>query len=97
LLELKDKRRPVPHIDFAQPTPLPQAQDGVMLNRSQQQRATHVDALRRFARRKEISEEVLVATYEIERQRLTAGARVERVVDILAEKRVKRALTARKR
>lgn len=69
----------------------------IMLDRSQPKHAAHVDALRRFAQRKEISEEVLVATYEIERRRLTAGAKVERFVDILAEKRAKRALTATKR
>jgi hypothetical protein len=66
-------------------------------NRSKQQRAAHLDALRRFARRTDISEELLVAAYESERRRLAVGAKVDRFVDILAEKRAKRALSARKR
>jgi hypothetical protein len=69
----------------------------VVLDRSQQRSAAHLDALRRFARRIDISEELLLAAYERERHRLAAGAKVERFVDILAEKRAKRALTARKR
>jgi hypothetical protein len=72
-------------------------QDGVVPNRSQQQRAAHLDALRRFARRADISEALLVAVYERERHRLTLSAKVDRFVDILAEKRAKRALTAAKR
>ena len=61
-----------------------------MLDQSQLRPAAHLDALRRFARRKEISEALVVAVYESERQRLTEGAKVGRFVDILAEKRTKR-------
>jgi hypothetical protein len=68
-----------------------------VLDHLRQRRAAHLDALRRFARRTDVSEELLVAAYERERHRLAAGAKVERFVDILAEKRAKRALTARKR
>jgi hypothetical protein len=50
-----------------------------------------LDALRRFARRKQISEDLVVAIYESERHRLTEGAKVERFVGVLAEKRAKRA------
>jgi hypothetical protein len=63
-----------------------------MLDQSRAQRAAQLDALRRFARRKEISEDVVVAVFETERLRLTQGAKVERFVDVLAEKRAKRAL-----
>lgn len=44
------------------------------------------------ARRKKISEDLVVAVFESERHRLTQGAKVERFVDVLAEKRAKRAL-----
>jgi hypothetical protein len=87
----------VPHIDPVRHARQPEPQNTVVLDRPQQQRAAHLDALRRFARRTDISEELLVALYESERRRLTAGAKVERFVDILAEKRVKRALTERNR
>jgi hypothetical protein len=87
----------VPHIDPAQYARHRDAQNGVVLDHSQQRRAAHLDALRRFARRSDISEELLVAAYERERHRLAAGAKVERFVDILAEKRAKRALAAGKR
>jgi hypothetical protein len=50
------------------------------------------DSLRKFARRKKISEDVVVAVFETERLRLSAGAKVERIVDVLAEKRARRAL-----
>jgi hypothetical protein len=63
-----------------------------VLNQSRLQHAAHLDALRKFARRKKISEDLAVAVYESERHRLTEGAKVERFVDILAEKRAKRAL-----
>jgi hypothetical protein len=56
------------------------------------EQAAHLDALRKFARGQKISEDVAVAVYEGERRQLTEGAKVERYVDILAEKRAKRAL-----
>jgi pyrroloquinoline quinone (PQQ) biosynthesis protein C len=87
----------VPHIDPAQHARRRDTQNCVVLDHSQQRRAAHLDALRRFARRTDISEELLVAAYERERHRLAAGAKVERFVDILAEKRAKRALAAGKR
>lgn len=63
-----------------------------MLDQSRAQRAAQLDALRKFARRKKIPEDVVVAVFETERLRLTQGAKVERFVDVLAEKRAKRAL-----
>jgi hypothetical protein len=63
-----------------------------VLDQTRAQRAAQLDALRKFARRKEISEDVVVAVFETERLRLTQGAKVERFVDVLAEKRAKRAL-----
>ena len=57
----------------------------------------HLDALRKYARRKKISEDLVVAVYERERDRLTQGAKIERFVDILAEKRMKHALGRTKR
>ena len=68
-----------------------------VLDRSRQQHAAQLDALRKFARRKQISEDVVVAVFESERLRLTQGAKVERFVDVLAEKRTKRALRQMKR
>jgi Protein of unknown function (DUF3562) len=63
-----------------------------VLDQSRLQHAAQLDALRKFARRKKISEEVVVAVFETERLRLTEGAKVERFVDVLAEKRAKSAL-----
>jgi hypothetical protein len=57
----------------------------------------HLDALRRFARGRKISEDLAVAVYEGERRQLTQGAKVARYVDVLAEKRTKRALRQMKR
>lgn len=68
-----------------------------MLDQSGLQHAAQLDALRKFARRKKISEDVVVAVFESERLRLTEGAKVERFVDVLAEKRTKRALGRMKR
>lgn len=68
-----------------------------VLDQSRLQHAAHLDALRRFARRKKLPEDLLVAVYESERHRLTEGAKVERFVDVLAEKRAKRALRQMKR
>jgi hypothetical protein len=56
------------------------------------QHAVHVDALRKLARRKRIPEDVIVAVFETERDRLTKDAKVERFVDVLAEKHVRSAL-----
>ena len=61
------------------------------------QHAAHLDALRKYARCKKISEDLVVAAYERERDRLTQDAKIERFVDILAEKRVKHALGGAKR
>ena len=66
-----------------------------MLSPLQRQHAAHLDALRKFARRKKISEDLVVAVFENERQRLTDGAKVKLFVDVLAEKRARRALIAR--
>lgn len=63
-----------------------------MLDQSQLRHAAQLDALRKFARRKKISEDVVVAVFETERLRLSERAKVERFVDVLAEKRAKRAL-----
>ena len=52
----------------------------------------NLDSLRKFARRKHISEEVVVAVFETERHRLTQRAKVEGFVDVLAEKRARRVL-----
>lgn len=68
-----------------------------MVDPSRLQHGAHLDALRRFARRKEISEDVVVAVFERERHRLTEGAKVERFVDVLAEKHAKRAVRRMKR
>ena len=68
-----------------------------VLDQSRLQHAAHLDALRRFARRKKLPEDLIVAVYESERHRLTEGAKVERFVDVLAEKRAKRALRQMKR
>lgn len=68
-----------------------------VIDPSRLQHAAQLDALRKFARRKKISEDVVVAVFERERHRLTEGAKVERFVDVLAEKRAKRALRQMKR
>lgn len=68
-----------------------------MLDQSRLQHAAQLDALRKFARRKEISEDLVVAVFEKERHQLIQGAKVERFVDVLAEKRAKRALRQMKR
>ena len=68
-----------------------------MLDQSPLQHAVHLDALRKYARRKQISEDLVIAVYERERNRLTQGAKVERYVGILAEKRVRRELERVKR
>jgi hypothetical protein len=66
-----------------------------VLDQSRTKRAAQLDALRKFARRKKISEDVVVAVFETERLRLSADAKVERFVDVLAEKRAKRTLEKR--
>jgi hypothetical protein len=62
-----------------------------VLDPSRLQHAAQLDAIRKFARRKAIPEDVVVAVFETERHRLVERARIERFVDILAEKRTKRA------
>ena len=69
----------------------------MVLDQSRSQHAAQLDALRRFARRKEISEDLVVAVFESERHRLSEGAKVERFVNVLAEKRAKGALRQLKR
>ena len=59
--------------------------------------AAQLDALRKFARRRQISEELAVAVFETERHRLTEGAKVARFVDVLAEKRAKRVVRRMKK
>jgi hypothetical protein len=71
---------------------MPLARIVTMINPSDLQHATHLDGLRKFARRKHISEDVVVAVYETERHRLTERAKVENFVDVLAEKRARRKL-----
>jgi hypothetical protein len=68
-----------------------------VLDQSRLQHAAHLDALRKFARGKKISEDLAVAVYEGERRELTEGRKVVRYVSILAEKRTKRALRQMKR
>jgi hypothetical protein len=68
-----------------------------MLDQTRLQHAAQLDALRKYARRKHVSEEIVVAVFERERLQLTKGAKVERFVDVLAEKRTKRALRRLKR
>lgn len=63
-----------------------------MVDQSPLQHAIHLDALRKFARRKHISEGVVVAVFEKERHDLTKGAKVKTFVDVLAEKRARRTL-----
>ena len=78
------------------PTAAPGAKYPVM-DQSHLQHAAQLDALRKFARRKKLSEEVVVALFESERQHLTKGAKVGRFVDILAEKRAKAVFGRRNR
>jgi hypothetical protein len=73
------------------------ARNVTMADRWSLEHAAHLDALRKFARRKHISEDVVVAVYESERHRLTRGAKLENFVDVLAEKRARRALKQMKR
>jgi hypothetical protein len=63
-----------------------------VLDQTRLQHAAQLDALRKYARRKRIPEEIAVAVFERERRQLTRGAKVERFVAVLAEKRTKRAL-----
>ena len=63
-----------------------------MLNQPPPPHAVNLDALRKLARRKHISEEVVVAVFETERHDLTGRAKVRNFVNILAEKRARRAL-----
>jgi hypothetical protein len=63
-----------------------------MIDQSPLQHAVHLDSLCKLARRKKISEDVVVAVFERERRRLADGAKVENFVDVLAEKRARRTL-----
>jgi Protein of unknown function (DUF3562) len=63
-----------------------------MVDQTPLQHAMHLDSLRKFARGKHISEDVVVAVFETERHRLSEGAKVENFVDVLAEKRARGAL-----
>jgi len=63
-----------------------------VLDTSRAQHAVQLDALRKFARRRKISEDLVVAVFEAERLQLAKGAKVERFVDVLAEKRAKGSL-----
>lgn len=54
--------------------------------------ANPLEAVCRFARGRKIPERVAVAVYDGERQRLAQGAKVERFLDVLAEKRARRVL-----
>ncbi len=65
-----------------------------MVDQSARQNAALLDGLRKFARSREISEDLALSVYERERRRLTQGAKVERFLDILAEKRARHALAA---
>jgi hypothetical protein len=58
------------------------------------QHVAHLDALRKYARRKRVSEEIVVAVFEREWLRLTQGAKVERFVGIVAEKRTRRTISS---
>jgi hypothetical protein len=68
------------------------ARSVTMIDQSPLQHATHLDSLRKFARRKHISEDVVVAVFERERDHLNKGAKVGSFVDVLAEKRARRTL-----
>ncbi len=57
----------------------------------------HLGLLLHFARVLEISEEVAIALYEAELERLNAGARVKRYVAVIAEKRACDVLKSRVR
>ena len=83
-LEPNETAESVPHIDSPYRPPAALRENAIVLNQ--------LDALRRFARRNKLSEDVVVAVFETERLRLTQGAKVERFVDVLVEKRAKRAL-----
>jgi hypothetical protein len=63
-----------------------------MLDHSRLQNASHLSALRTLARSMAVSETVAVDLYERELHHLRDGARVDRFVSILAEKRAKDAL-----
>jgi hypothetical protein len=60
-----------------------------MLDQTPLQHAAHLDSLRKFARRKHIPENTVVAVFETERHRLTERAKVETFVDVIAEKRAR--------
>ena len=63
-----------------------------MLDHARIESAVHLDAMRKFARAREIAEAWALEIYERERSTLSQGAKVKRFVGILAEKRAKAAL-----
>jgi hypothetical protein len=66
-----------------------------MPDRHRLEEAAQLIGLREFARALAVPEELAIAVYERELLRLREGARVERFVGILAEKRAKDALRTR--
>jgi hypothetical protein len=90
-------RRRVPHVDPSRHRRRRLGENQAVLDPSRLQHAVQLDALRQFARRRRVSEEVVVAVFERERLQLTQGAKVERFVDVLAEKRARRAARTMKR
>jgi hypothetical protein len=60
-----------------------------MVDKVRLENSAHLDAVRRFARGNEIAEASAVAIYERERHELSARAKLDRFVGILAEKRAK--------
>lgn len=60
-----------------------------MLDQTGTENSAHLDAVRRFARGNEVAEASAVAIYERERHELTARAKLDRFVGILAEKRAR--------
>ncbi|MBI3044527.1 MAG: DUF3562 domain-containing protein [Betaproteobacteria bacterium] len=66
-----------------------------MLDQNRQEQAAQLNSLRKFARDLAVSEELVIEVYERELLRLREGARVQRFVCVLAEKRAKHVLKTR--
>ena len=60
-----------------------------MLDQALLENSVHLDAMRKFARGREVAEASAIAIYERERYQLAARAKLDRFVGILAEKRAK--------
>jgi hypothetical protein len=73
------------------------ADTGRMLDQNRLQEVAQLNDLLRFARDIAVSEEVAIAVYESELRHLHQGAKVKRYVSLLAEKRAKQVLKARRR